>query len=332
MHLAANEEGTAMSLKTATKAGIAKSRAFATKTNNAMYNVAAGEVPLAEKPYIGRPIRLILSPPEELCAKYLAIHNGDRTKAAKAVVMWHNKKVACSGFLSGLPVGWGLFVSIPLDILFCIYVQVNMFAALAHIYGFDIHEESVRDKIFHTLAGPPVGAFFKKVGKKAGNKIAMQILHTMQPMLMRLLNQGLGLRLAVNVGGRGVVNMSKILPIVGGIACGAFNAYANNKIGKFAIKAFSAAEAGQMPREFSDEAMNGFGLDDDEESAPVAVEAGKNAVSQSAKELQAPQEAQPVQPAQNVQEPVSLAGSLDLPQGASEHAKPVEVKEPAKRE
>lgn len=69
-------------------------------------------------------------------------------------------------------------------------------------------------------------------------KFAEQGLKRLSSEVIKKINQTVGFRLLTKFGTKGVVNLSKAIPIVGGITGAAIDGFSTNAIGKIAKKLF----------------------------------------------------------------------------------------------
>ncbi|UOG07700.1 EcsC family protein [Bacillus altitudinis] len=159
-------------------------------------------------------------------------------KAINSLVRWQNVKCTTSGFLSGLGGAITLPVAIPANLTSVIYVQMRMIAAIAHMRGYDLKDDQVKTFVFVCLTGQAASDILKQVGIKAGERIAKQAIKKISGEVIKSINQKVGFRLVTKFGEKGVVNLGKVVPIVGGFIGGTVDGIGTNIIGKTAKKLF----------------------------------------------------------------------------------------------
>lgn len=178
---------------------------------------------------------------QDLAEDYL---NGEGTLHEKvnSLVRYQNAKAGTSGFLSGLGGIMTMPVAIPANIASVIYVQIRMIAAIAYMSGYDIKNDKVRTLIYTCLAGNSAKDILKSAGIVMGNKLVIQAIKNIPGKVIVLINQKVGFRLVTKFGEKGIINLGKAVPIVGGIIGGTFDTVATNTIGNVARDIFAGEE------------------------------------------------------------------------------------------
>lgn len=175
---------------------------------------------------------------EELALPYMT-SGKTKEQQADALIRWQNAKCGASGFITGLGGVITLPVAIPANLVSVMYVQIRMIAAIAHIYGHDIKSDKVKTLIFLCLTGQAAMDILKDTGVQIGNKIALKLLKELPAKTLTEINKKVGFKLLTKFGNKGVINISKTIPLVGGIVGGTFDAISTNTIGNASKKVFS---------------------------------------------------------------------------------------------
>lgn len=170
-----------------------------------------------------------VSPPiNQLADDYLAKHP-DTGAAAKSFINYQIAKCTTSGFITGLGGLITLPVAIPANISSVLYVQMRMIACLAHMGGYDITSDQVQTLVYACLAGISLDQVVKHVGIKIGVKYATSMVKKIPGKVLTKINQKVGFRLLTKFGTKGVINIGKAIPVVGGVISGGFD-FAETKI------------------------------------------------------------------------------------------------------
>ena len=170
--------------------------------------------------------------------EYLQKYNGDQKKAADVLIRNQVTKCTTTGFLTGLGGFITLPITIPADLASSMYIQVRMIAAIAYIGGYNLHDDAVKTMIYATLLKIDLGNVLKQVGVKAANKAALTGLKKLPGKVLVAVNQKLGFRFITKFGQKGIINLGKGIPCVGGILNGGINLAETRLIAKDAVKAF----------------------------------------------------------------------------------------------
>ena len=174
----------------------------------------------------------------ELAEDYLSKSNS-KEKAIDDLI--RNQILLCgtNGFVAGLGGLLVLPIAIPANVASVIYVQLRMIAAIAHINGYDVYSDQVRTIAYVCLTGSSATNILKNVGIKIGEKVAVSALKKIPAAILIKINQQVGFRLVTKFGQKGVVNIVKMVPLVGGVIGGGFDAITTGTIGKITKEVFS---------------------------------------------------------------------------------------------
>lgn len=175
---------------------------------------------------------------EELAKSYMQ-GNGNKYEQANSLIRWQNTKSATSGFITGLGGIVTLPVAIPANITSVLYVQVRMIAAIAHIGGYDIRDDRVKTLVYACLVANSAKDLAKDVGIAVGNKVAINAIKSISGKTLQEINKKVGFKLFTKFGEKGVVNLGKAVPLLGGLIGGSFDAYTTNAIGNVARDTFT---------------------------------------------------------------------------------------------
>lgn len=177
---------------------------------------------------------------EEMANDYLK-GNGSLTDKVNALIRWQNAKSATSGFLSGLGGVITLPVAIPANIASVMYVQIRMIAAIAHMAGYDLRDDRVKTLVYTCLCGNAAKDIVKEFGIKLGTKLTETAIKKISAEVIVKINQAVGFRLLTKFGEKGLVNLGKAVPLVGGVIGGTMDGISTNLIGNVARDTFLAS-------------------------------------------------------------------------------------------
>lgn len=174
----------------------------------------------------------------ELAEDYLA-KSSSREKAIDNLIGYQTVLCGTNGFITGLGGLLVLPVAISANVAGVIYVQLRMITAIAHINGYDIYSDQVRTIAYACLTGSSAANILKNVGIKISEKMAVNALKKVPGAILRKINQQVGFRLVTKFGQKGLVNVVKMMPLVGGVVGGVFDTGMTLTIGNIARKVFS---------------------------------------------------------------------------------------------
>lgn len=163
---------------------------------------------------------------------------GDPNIAVKRVIRTHTRLVAATGFATGLGGVFTLPATIPTDITVFYALAARCAAAIAHLRGYDVRSDEVRSVVLLTLLGSAGAGVAAETGAQIGTKAAMAGLHRLPGSILTAINKKVGFRLLTKFGEKGVINLVKIVPLVGGGVGAGVNATAMRTVGTYAQKNF----------------------------------------------------------------------------------------------
>lgn len=195
---------------------------------------------------------------QQLAEEYLSKQHSENEltnhrKAASKFVKWQIAKCTTTGFLTGLPGGAAIIATIPADLTTALYIQLRMIATVAVIGGYDVSEDIVKSMGYCCLGGLSIAKALKEAGIKVGEKMALAGLKKVPVKVLTAINKKVGFRLVTKFGTKGVVNLGKLVPVLGGVIGGGFNLAETIAIAKLAQKQFIENEFDDEDRDISAE-------------------------------------------------------------------------------
>lgn len=142
----------------------------------------------------------------------------------RSMINWETSKNFTSGFITGLGGAITLPAGVSGSLMASWLIQMRLAAAIAVVYGYDIRDERVKTMLLATLLGDGLKETLKKAGVEAGNKFGQQFVKQIPFAMIKALNKAVGFRLVTKAGEKGVVNLVKLVPLVGGMVGGCFDA------------------------------------------------------------------------------------------------------------
>lgn len=167
-------------------------------------------------------------PIEQMADDYLK-KNPNLEDAAKSFVKYQIAKCTTSGFITGLGGLITLPVSIPANIGSVIYVQMRMIAGLAYMGGYELNSDQVQTLVYACLAGVSIDNVLKQAGIKIGVKLGNNLIKKIPGQVLTKINQRVGFRLITKFGTKGIINLGKVVPVLGGVISGGFD-FAETKV------------------------------------------------------------------------------------------------------
>ncbi len=182
-------------------------------------------------------------PVDDLVADYMK-KSSNVEAAAKSLINNSIVKCGTSGFITGFGGFATMIATLPANITSVMYVQVRMCCAIAKMGGYDIHSDQVQTMIYACLTGSAVSDVLKQAGIKFGTKFGTAMVKKIPGKTLTAINQKVGFRFVTKFGQTGVVNLGKVVPVLGAVIGGGIDVASTRIIGYNAYKIFIK---GEMP-------------------------------------------------------------------------------------
>ena len=151
-----------------------------------------------------------------------------------------------AGFVTNMGGALTLPVTLPANMLGVAALQLRLIAEVASARGYDLHGPEARTLALACLTGNAALDILKEAGVKVGQKAIGHIAGA----LVAKVNQAVGSRLLAKAGTQGVANLTKFVPVMGGLVGGTVDALSTRAVGEIAKRVFEALptpEPGRVP-------------------------------------------------------------------------------------
>lgn len=174
---------------------------------------------------------------EKLACDYLQLE-GSLVERVDCLIRWQTAKAATSGFVNGLGGFMLMPITLPANITSVMYIQVRMIAAIAHMGGHDLRDDRVKTLVIACLCGNAAKDIVKEIGIQVGTRLTAQAIDKISSQAILRVNETVGFRLLAKFGQSGTVNLSKVVPLVGGVIGAAFDSTSTRIVGTISRDTF----------------------------------------------------------------------------------------------
>ena len=175
---------------------------------------------------------------QELGDSYLD-QGGTLEQKINSLIRWQNTKTGTSGFVTGLGGIITLPVAIPANVSSVLFIQIRMIAAIAHMCGHDVNNDRVKTLVYVSLCGSSAKDILKQAWIQFGVKMSQSMINKyLTREVIKAINKAVGFRLITKNGTTGIINVGKMVPVLGGIIGATFDATTTNIIGNTARNIF----------------------------------------------------------------------------------------------
>jgi len=179
-----------------------------------------------------------LSTAVQTAEEHLVTAGGDREAAVQRLIATHVRLAAATGFVTGLGGIATLPVTVPAAMAGLYIIATRMTAGVAHLRGYDIETDEVRSGILVALLGSAGAAVLRNTGIQIGQQSTAAALQRLPGRVLTELNKRVGYRLVSKAGEKGVVNLTKLVPLVGGPIGAAVDGVSCKTIAGYAMRTF----------------------------------------------------------------------------------------------
>jgi hypothetical protein len=163
-------------------------------------------------------------PAKKLAEEYLQDSSYANDEARiDALIKWEISKNFTSGFITSL----GGLVTLPAGVAGALamswVIQARLVAAIAYIRGYDIESDRVRTAVLITLVADSMEEVLSKAGVQIANRVTKSLVMSIPRAVIKQINRIVGFKLLTKAGQTGVINLLKIVPIVGGVVGGSID-------------------------------------------------------------------------------------------------------------
>ena len=180
-------------------------------------------------------------PIDDLVNDYLS-KNRDIEKAVHSLINNSIVKCGTSGFLTSFGGFATMVATLPANITSVMYVQLRMCCAIAKMGGYDIESDQVQTLIFACLTGSAAADILKSSGIRFTNKFGIAMVKKIPYETIKAINGKVGFRFITKFGEKGIINLGKVVPVVGGFVGGGIDIASTKIIGKNAYNLFIKGE------------------------------------------------------------------------------------------
>ena len=173
----------------------------------------------------------------DMAKKYLDKY-GSVNAAVDHLVKWQITSSATTGFATsfgGLPT---MAITLPANIAGVMGIQLRMIGAIAELGGFHEQTEEKKTGMYLCLLGSQAGNTLSKTTGQFAINFSTAALKKLPGSVLTKINQAVGFRLFTKFGQKGLVNIHKAIPVVGGVVGGSIDALSTYSIAKAAKALF----------------------------------------------------------------------------------------------
>ena len=173
----------------------------------------------------------------DMAKRYLDKY-GNVNTAINHLVNWQITSSATTGFVTsfgGLPT---MAVTLPANIAGVMGIQLRMIGAIAELGGYHENTEEKKTGMYLCLLGSQAGNVLSKTAGQFAVKFTTASLKKLPGEVLKKINKAVGFRLFTKFGKTGVVNLHKMIPVLGGVVGGSVDALSTYSIAKAAKALF----------------------------------------------------------------------------------------------
>ena len=169
--------------------------------------------------------------------KVLAAENGDSARAVHEVIEDHVRYAGMQGFATNMGGLVTAALTIPANNTGLALIQCRLVASIAHLRGYDLTDQRVRNAILTCILGEDEVTRLVKKKKLPSTPMAMATAPAHDPHLDTVIASEVTSALLTKVAGKRVATtVGRRVPVIGGIVGASADAYSTWQIGRYADK------------------------------------------------------------------------------------------------
>jgi EcsC protein family len=177
---------------------------------------------------------------EDLARSHLANCGGSAEKAIAQLITWQVRYAGALGFATNLGGLVTMPVTVPANLASVLLIQLRMIAAIAILRGYKVNDHQVRTLAFLCVVGSGAADLLQEVSIGLGTRLSTQLIMKISGKTLTVINQAVGVRLITKAGATGLIGLTRIVPFIGGLIGGGFDAIVTRGIGAAAKMTFQA--------------------------------------------------------------------------------------------
>ncbi|MGF1490234.1 MAG: hypothetical protein ACFBSE_24350 [Prochloraceae cyanobacterium] len=182
-------------------------------------------------------------PSAEKVAKMHAKNAPNTEIAIDSIIASRSGYATITGFITGTASLITLPISIPASLVSSYALGANTAGAIAVLRGYDLGMDAVRTFILLSMLGEAgVEVFIKTVGANAGSKVAKHLIAQIPSKVLLEINKKVGFKFISKTGEKSLINLTKLVPLVGGVVGAGMDSTYVNACGQTAKFLFKSKE------------------------------------------------------------------------------------------
>lgn len=184
-------------------------------------------------------------PPLSSAAALASEYRTDRRYAnvgqrVDALINSETAKNYATGFVTGLGGVVALPVAVPSALAASWLLQARLAGTIASLYGHDLDSKRVRSLVLVSLAGDVARDALEDFGVREGDRLSERALSHAPGRVLVEVNKRIGLRLLTQAWWSRIFNLSRVVPILGGVVAGSLDATVCRAVGRTAKSLFES--------------------------------------------------------------------------------------------
>ena len=164
-------------------------------------------------------------------------------EAVARLIATQSGKAGIAGFVTGCGGAISLPVALPANLLSTLYIQLRLVAAVAHLRGHDLQSAEVRTLALACMTGSKAADTLKDAGIRLGTRMTRDALGWLSPAVFKKVEHAARLPVLNGLATASAARLGRLVPVVGGVIAGGFDAAMTQLIGRTADRAFAAPKA-----------------------------------------------------------------------------------------
>jgi hypothetical protein len=187
---------------------------------------------------------------EDVANAHLVKCGGSSERAIDDLILRQVGYAGAAGFVTNLGGFTTMPVTVPANLASVLFIQLRLIAAIAILRGYKVSDPRVRTLAFLCLVGSAAADLLEELSVGLGTRLSTRLIMRISARSLLKINEAVGFKLVARAGQAGLVNLARIVPLVGGLVGGGFDALMTRGVGTAAKMTFRP-----LPDEPTDDVM-----------------------------------------------------------------------------
>lgn len=173
---------------------------------------------------------------QKLAEDYQQDYPDDLERQINSFINWQCFNAGTCGLVTSFGGFTTMIITLPTDITTVLAIQLRMIATIAILCGYNVKNDKVKMLIKCCLIKEKMVDVIKETGTKISQKLGVKLIQKIPTKLIKKINKTIGAKVITKFGQKGLVNLGKLVPILGAAVGATIDVASTKTVGVFTKK------------------------------------------------------------------------------------------------